>query len=116
MANEAGGRLVFCPHTSDGRPGGVQRVQRKEYMKEYRGVRDFGTDYFDGYAALCPCAPGDHFLAPWGPERSSGDYSATATMAVYQFPTAATALAVIEAWQRQQQAQRQAASDEHAPE
>jgi hypothetical protein len=98
MTNKAGDLLVFCPHIGDGRPGSVQRVQRKEY----RVVRDFGTDYFDGYAALCPCAPGDHFLAPWGPDRSIGEYTAGATTAVYQFATATDAVAAIEAWQRQQ--------------
>jgi hypothetical protein len=109
MTNEAGELLVFCPHIGNGRPGGVQR-------KEYRVVRDFGTDYFDGYAALCPCAAGDHFLAPWGPARSIGEYTAGATTAVYQFSTAAGAVAAIEAWRRQQQAQRRVTSSELAHE
>jgi hypothetical protein len=112
MTNAAGELLVFCPHIGDGRSGGVQSVQRKEY----RVVRDFGTDYFDGYAALCPCAAGDHFLAPWGPDRSIGEYTAGATTAVYQFSTAAGAVAAIEAWRRQQQAQRRVTSSELAHE
>jgi hypothetical protein len=108
MATTSGGRLQFCPHTSDDSPGGIQR-------KEYMVVRDFGTDYFDGYAALCPCVPGDHFLAPWGPDRSIGEYTADATMTVYQYPTAADARAAIEIWQTQQTQQTQQARSSETP-
>lgn len=64
-----------------------------------------------GYAAICPCALGYHYLAV---DRETGalvERTDTGEGKGYRWPTHAKAQAAIEAWQRQQQ-QRQAESSE----
>ncbi len=62
-----------------------------------------------GYAAICECTAGNHFLSP------SGEHTANATTPLYFYPTYDAAQAAIETWQRQQ-AHNAAQSGETPPE
>lgn len=89
-----------------GKSGRLTFSGRNEYyivpVKNITRGRTFETV---GYAAVCTCVLGNHYLAP------DGEHTAQEGIEPYRYRTPGEAHTAIEAWQRQQQ-QRQVASSE----
>lgn len=95
-----------------GKSGRLTFSGRQEYEVQIIWSHSARDSAIIGYAAICPCALGHHYLAI---DRETGELverTDTGDHKSYRWPTYAKAQAAIEAWQQQQQQQQQAESSE----
>ena len=82
--------------------------RREYYVVPIRNITRERMIQVIGYAAVCACSLGNHYLAP------DGEHTAQPGVEPYTYPTASDAQAAIEAWQRQHDERRWESAESEA--